>query len=241
MFYLFRLDIQDQEVVCTGLVPYWERQRWWYRLAQVCQRWRSTIFASPSRLDLHLLCTYGTPVADMLTHPPPLRLTIYYFHKRRMTTAEDEKGILLDLQHRDRVRHIRLSLPASLQKIFTAMDEQFPILGWMYIYSEHCINGDTKLALPSTFQAPPLRNVGLRVVALQIGSPLLTTLVNLVTLALKDIPSSAYSPQVIYSHGFHSCLSWRSSSSGFTPLSPAIMLSLNCQVHRSRHTSHFQT
>jgi hypothetical protein len=166
-------------------------------LAQVCQRWRSIIFASPSRLGLHLLCTYGTPVADMLTHSPPLPLTIFYFWgKHHRTTEEDGKGILLALQHSDRVRDIVLSFQASSrgswEKIITAMNKQFPILQRVHI------RASTKryipFTLPSTFQAPLLRHFTVRWIALPIGLPMFMTTVGLVTLTLDDIPSDAYFP-----------------------------------------------
>jgi hypothetical protein len=199
IFYLIRLDIQDQ-VAIHSIGSNWQwgrRRRWWYKLAQVCRRWRSIIFASPSRLDLHLLCTYGTPVADMLTHSPPLPLTIDYYHKSFVTTvtAKDEKGILLALQHRDRVHHIRLVLPASsLQKVITAMDEPFPILEQMYISSYPRTDHNRNLTLPRTFQAPLLRHLALQTVSPPMGSPSLLTTVGLVTLVLENIPSSAYFP-----------------------------------------------
>ncbi|KAI0276410.1 hypothetical protein BGY98DRAFT_986246, partial [Russula aff. rugulosa BPL654] len=50
---------------------YWVEERWWYRLAHVCQRWRNLILGSATYLGLCLVCTYGTPVADMLAHSPP--------------------------------------------------------------------------------------------------------------------------------------------------------------------------
>jgi hypothetical protein len=53
---------------------------------------------------------------------------------------------------------------------------------------------DARSVLPRTFQAPLLRNFALMTVALPIGSPLLMTTVDLVTLALEEIPSSAYFP-----------------------------------------------
>jgi hypothetical protein len=193
IFYLFRLHIQDEEWNQIRFVLHWKRQRWWYKLAQVCQRWRSIIFASPSRLDLHLLCTYGTPVADMLTHSPPLPLTIYYPDKYRKMTKKDEKCILLALQHRDRVRHIMLAFrTSSWQKVITAMDEQFPTLERMRI--EVPIHGSARLVLPSTFQAPLLRSFTLANVILPIGSTLLMTTVGLVTLILDDIPSVYFAP-----------------------------------------------
>jgi hypothetical protein len=49
----------------------WAGERWRYRLSQ---RWRNLIFRSTSYLDLYLVCTNGTPVADMLAHWPPLPL-----------------------------------------------------------------------------------------------------------------------------------------------------------------------
>jgi hypothetical protein len=193
IFYLIRLDIQDEEACLIDSNWDWGRQRWWYKPAQVCQRWRSIIFESPSRLDLHLLCTYGTPIADMLTHSPPLPLTIYYHSKNRDTTTEDEEGIRLALQLRDRLRRIRLALPASsLRRIITDIDGPFPILERLYILSR--TNGDTSLVLRSTFQAPLLRDFALQTVAVPIGSPFLITRVGLVILCLEDIPSSAYFP-----------------------------------------------
>jgi hypothetical protein len=126
---------------------------------------------------------------DMLAYSPPLPLTIFY---DRETTEEDEEGILLALRHSDRVHYICLGLPSTkLRKIITTMDEQFPILERLYIGS--LAEGDTSLVLPRTFQAPNLRHLALTLVALPIGSPLLTT-TGLVTLALADIPLSAYFP-----------------------------------------------
>jgi hypothetical protein len=193
IFYLFRLDIQDEEWHQMNFVPHWDRQRWWYKLAQVCRQWRSLIYLSPSRLDLHLLCTYGTPVADMLTHSPPLPLTIYYYHNHQETTAEDEEGIRIALRHRDRVHHVRLALPtSSLQNIISVMDEPFPVLERMYIKSQ--TDDDARLALPKTFQAPLLHHFALETVGLQIGCPLFMNTMGLVILALERIPSSLYFP-----------------------------------------------
>ena len=63
--------------------------RWWYKLIHVCRRWRYLIFASASHLGLCLVCTYGTPVADMLAHSPPLPLIIDHSDFARDMTAED--------------------------------------------------------------------------------------------------------------------------------------------------------
>ncbi|KAI0249394.1 hypothetical protein BJV78DRAFT_702552 [Lactifluus subvellereus] len=145
--------------------------------------------------DLHLQCTNGVPIANMLAHSPPLPLAIDYHEEGGEMTEEDEEGILLALRHSDRVHYISLWLPSpKLQKVITTMDEQFPILERLYIHSR--TEGDTSLVLPRTFQAPNLRHLVLSPTALlnPIGSPLLTTTVGLVTLMLLDITPSAYFP-----------------------------------------------
>ncbi|KAI0255458.1 hypothetical protein BJV78DRAFT_674476 [Lactifluus subvellereus] len=163
IFYLYRLGVPDEYNEDGNINANWGDQRWWYKLAQVCQRWRYLILASPSRLDLHLLCTYGVPIANMLAHSPLLPLTIYYWG---VMTEEDEEGILLALRHSDRVHYISLYLPTpKLRKIITTMDEQFPILERLYISStEH----DRSLVLPRTFQAPHLRHLGMWRAALRL-------------------------------------------------------------------------
>ncbi|KAI0245584.1 hypothetical protein BJV78DRAFT_335253 [Lactifluus subvellereus] len=190
IFYLFRLDVLN--AFADGNPSFdWGGQCWWYKLAQVCRRWRYLMLASPSQLDLHLLCTYGVPIANMLAHLPPLPLTIFYLEPDREMTEEDEEGILLALRHSDCVHYIALYSPSpKLRKIITTMDGQFPILECLYIWSP--IEDNTSLVLPRTFQAPHLRHLVLWRFALPIGSPLLTTTVGLVTLAIDDILPSAY-------------------------------------------------
>jgi hypothetical protein len=187
LFYLYQLNVTDGNWSVE-----WRRQRWWYKLAQVCRQWRYLILASPSYLDLHLLCTYGVPVADMLAHSPPLPLTIYYDEPYRGMSAEDEEAVLLALSHRDRVRCIFLDFPAStLRKLITVMDGQFPILERLYVLRWPVA---TIPVFPGTFQAPNLRHLRLWTAPPLIGSPLLTTTAGLVTLRLIQIPTSAHFP-----------------------------------------------
>ena len=169
----------------------WGRERWWYMLTHVCRRWRELILSSASHLGLCLVCTYGTPVAKMLEHSPPLPLIVDCVDQDREMTPQDEEGILLALQKRSRVYRIRLRVPAAkVRKLVVAMDGEFPILEHIHIGPP--TEYHTGLTFPQTFQAPHLRYFLLKTFALPLGSPLLTTAVDLVTLSLNSIPSSAY-------------------------------------------------
>jgi hypothetical protein len=90
---------------------------------------------SASYLGLCLVCTTrGTPLADMLAHSPPLPLIIDYINQDHVTTAEDEEGILLALQHHDRVRRVRLRMPVpNLKKLIMVMEEEYPMVEYLYI------------------------------------------------------------------------------------------------------------
>ena len=101
---------------------------------KVCRRWRYLILGSASHLSLRLVCSPGTPVAEMLAHSPPLPLIISYNAKNLDLTPEDERGIMLALKHRDRVRctDLRISV-TSLRKVMEAIDDQFPILEYMLL------------------------------------------------------------------------------------------------------------
>ena len=156
IFYLYRLDVPDEYDEDGLLNVHWGGQRWWYKLAHVSRWWRYLILASPLRLDLHLLCTHGVPIVDMLVHSPPLPLTINYRDECEMT-KEDEEGILLALGHTDRVHYIDLVLPTPvLRKIITTMDEQFSILERFIIGS--WTEDDTSLVLPR-YKLGPSQNI----------------------------------------------------------------------------------
>jgi hypothetical protein len=79
---------------------------------------------------------------------------------------------------------------SSLQKLITAIDDEFPALEFLYLGppTKH----DSRLILPSTFEAPQLRYLWLNHFASPIGSRLLTTAVGLVRLFLRWIHPSTY-------------------------------------------------
>ena len=164
---------------------------------QVCRRWRYIVLESASYLRLTLVCTRGTPVADMLVHSPPLPIIIDHVDQDYDLATEDEEGIIHALKHRNRVRRIRLrkSVPV-LERLVNSLDGEFTILEYLFVRSqEHVrptIKDDMALNLPETFRAPQVRHLLLMNFAISIGSPLLTTMGNLVTLSLNLIPASAY-------------------------------------------------
>ena len=177
----------------------WNRERWWYRLIQVCRRWRYLVLDSAFHLQVSLVCARGTPVAEMLAHSPPaLPLIVDHIDKEYdVLTAEDEEGIILALQHRDRVRRIRIRKSVSiLQRLVIALDGEFPVLEHLSIddrpFLRPYINYITNLNFPETFRAPHLRDLVLDNFVTPIDSPPLTTMGNLVTLWLTTIPSSGY-------------------------------------------------
>ena len=93
---------------------------------------------------------------------------------------------------RDRVRRVRLGNSGTiLQKLIVAMDEEYPILEYLYITLP--FDDDSMiLRFPETLQAPHLRHLDLQGFAVPIGSPLLTTAVGLVTLILNMVHPSTY-------------------------------------------------
>ena len=125
----------------------------------------------------------------MLAHFPPFPLIIFHDHNNHALTPEDERGIIFALEHRDRVRCICIIISVlSLPKVINAMDDEFPILEYLYVapHTRH----NAHLALPVTFRAPQINLLLLDHFPSPIGSPLLTTATNLVWLVLRWIRPS---------------------------------------------------
>jgi hypothetical protein len=168
--------------------------RWWCKLTHVCRRWRNLILGSASYLGISLVCTYDTPVADMLAHSPPLPIIIDFIYS---TAAEDDEGIILAFERRDRVRSVRLRmLFPNLQNLIMTIDGEYPALE--YLTMEPMTDKDTALMLPETFQTPRLRYLALRGINLPTGPRFLTTATGLVTLSLSTgRPSSYFQPSIL--------------------------------------------
>ena len=171
----------------------WYRERWWYQLVHVCQRWRDLIFRSASHLDLCLVCTFGTPITDMLANSPPFPLIIDYPGQDHPIAAECENEIIFALeQHHERVRRIRLFVPTpNIERLITVIEGEYPILEYL-ILATPIEDKSTGLMLTETFHAPHLRHLQLTGIAIPIGSRLLTTAVGLIVLALNMKHPSGY-------------------------------------------------
>ena len=196
VFYFYRPFLlgedQSEDTRPFGGEGEWVLGRWWYTLAHVCQRWRNVILRSASYLGLSLVCTKGTPVADMLAHSPPFPLLIDHYYDSHSISAEDEEATILALKQRDRVRRIRLNMPpTNLQNLLAAMDGEYPILEYLVIWNR--MDEDwTTLTPPETLQLPSLRHLTLVGFALPIRSRILTTAVGLGTLCLFMYDPSTY-------------------------------------------------
>ena len=157
IFYYCRPMISDEDIV--GIK--WDDECWWYRIAHVCRRWRQLLLVSASHLNIRLVCTYTTPVVDMLAHSPSLSIVIDYGDEEREVTRQDEEGILLALRHRHQVCHIRLCMPiSSIRRLVVGLDGEFPML--RHLYLSPLISDHSGLSFPSTFKAPQLHHFILR-------------------------------------------------------------------------------
>ena len=191
--FLFGEDEDQFSRLWGGSEP-WARGRWWYRLAHVCHRWRSILLGSASYLGISLVCTYGTPVSDMLAHSPHLPLVVDFYRADCNISAEDEEQLILALKQHGRISRVRLL--TDLQKHIVAMDEEYPILEYLIVTTPFGDNS-TILTFPETLQAPHLRHLILSGFSLPIGSRLLTSAVGLVTLDLiMRHPTTYFHPNV---------------------------------------------
>jgi len=166
----------------------WGCERWWYKLASVCRRWRRLILASPSYLGISLVWMSGATIADMLAHSPTFPLIIDHIPMLERDNAKIEERLFLALKHRDRVSRIRIWVDdfPPWERLTEAISEEFPLLEYLYLRPLARVN--TNLSLPSTLRAPHLRHLVLLGFAFPIGSPLLA---GLVTLTIESINLSA--------------------------------------------------
>jgi hypothetical protein len=186
VFDYHRLDALDY-----SLFGPWE----WHRLAHVCQRWRSLIFASPRRLDLRLVYTYKRPVGKTLDCWPALPIALWYprLVLWRPLAAADEDNVISALKYSDRIREINLTMTSSLlEKLIALVQEPFPALEYLRMGSQEMLGS---VVLPNDFLggfAPRLRHIDLSGTAFPSLPRLLLSTRDLVSLQLDEIPDTGY-------------------------------------------------
>ena len=158
---------------------------------------------SPRRLDLTLLCTYGTPVRKHLGCLPPVPVIVDYLtfsHLALRPAPNHEDDVIAALEQPNRVRSIKLTVTSHLLEMMAlAMQESFPALTTLWLSSED----RNAPVLPDAFSIGPAPHL-LQILLEGISFPALPTLLlsanNLVDLQLKDIPQSGYiSPDAMVS------------------------------------------
>ena len=170
----------------------------WITLAHVCRRWRTVVFQSPLRLDLHLDCTPKTRARDTLEIWPPLPLVIHYNCRNDNETIVVD-NIIAALEHNHRVRQIELFWFSGPEWEYVAnsaaMRKPFPELtDLMLMADEYDESGPI---LPDSFlggTAPRLESLHLELVPFPGLPRLLLSATHLVYLQLDDIPRSGYIP-----------------------------------------------
>ena len=141
---------------------------------------------------MHIVCTRGTPKADMLDHLPTVPLLLEYLNNDTLP-EQDELWIYHILRLPDRVRYISLNLPPStLDKIVVLMDKHFPVLEDLSLLFTATVQNSHPLTLPKAFLAPNLRRLTLPGISPPRRLWVLTSTISLVTLNLSNIQISSY-------------------------------------------------
>jgi len=186
----------------SGCIVFHNLNMWdWQELARVCRRWRSIIFASPQRLELHVICGPSTPTRTSLDIWPPFPIAVCYpkrvgYYASAVPVGDHKEkeleNVIAALENHDRIAFIDLiefSGPA-MKRFVAVMLRQFVALAHLRLYLEE----RTALVLPEAFlggSAPRLQSFELYGIAFP-SLPRLFLSNNLVYLSLKKIPASGY-------------------------------------------------
>ncbi|KAH9170520.1 hypothetical protein EDB89DRAFT_2187600 [Lactarius sanguifluus] len=175
----------------------WQEKLEWHKLAQVCRRWRTIIFASQHRLGLWLLCTPKTSVARIIDLWPNFRIVV---RDTPMCLFLDD-NITAALQQRDRVCEISLHVNGLLfERVSQLVQGSFPLLEHLSLRSGEKM----ERVLPSTSldgSAPRLRILWLNGITFPALPRLLSSARDLVNLQIRQrVPSTEYiSPEALVS------------------------------------------
>jgi hypothetical protein len=167
----------------------------WHRLAQVCRRWRSVVFAYPRHLDLRIVSTYDKPIRNVPKFWPALPVIIWYPHRQTAShpilSAEDNISDIF--KNPARICEIDLDItPSMLVKFASSLEKSFPALDHLRLRSQ---NSTYAIVLPDKFldgSAPRLRVLHLKFIAIPMLPRILSSSKNLISLRLEDITLAGY-------------------------------------------------
>jgi hypothetical protein len=174
--------------------------RWysWPTLAQVCQRWRHVVAASPRYLGLQIFSLTGRSASGMMSGWPALPIIISHIGGSPGTEGVDH--VTAALEHNNRVIRIWLdNVPSWQLEIFVpAMQKPFPELTSLHIAAQYHFRSLTPLPVfPDSFlggSAPSLRSLHLDGIPFPGLLNLLSSSHHFVDIGLLDIPSSVHIP-----------------------------------------------
>ena len=177
---------QFYKLACGPDSSEWQKE--WHKLAHVCRRWRTIIFASQHGLDLRLLCTPKTSIEMTLDLWPTFPIVVQYAYGS--LSPDDRDNITTVLQQNDRICEIDLDLYHPLSENESRiMQETFPLLECLTLCSWQGEN----LVLPDTFlngSAPHLSALHLYGIDFPALPQFLSSASDLVDLLLHRIPST---------------------------------------------------
>ena len=168
----------------------------WKTLTQVCRRWRQIIFASPRRLELHVVCTNSIPTGTMDLWPT---LPIIVIHNPLDTLGNENIGDAIHIasaKYRGRITRIHLTNinDAELEYLEAVMQQPFPALRHFCLECHPLDFFSVLPPLPDTFLGgftPRLRSLILEGVSLPTF-PRFALSTHIVELRLVNIPPSGY-------------------------------------------------
>jgi len=167
----------------------WNHRHRWYKLLQVCRRWRYVTLEWKSRLKLRIQCNFANRRTTILSHLTQIPLIISFkFHARNPPLSK--KKLLLALQNPDRVSSVSIDhwCLGDLE-LRRALDNTFPMLDILSLSEDYGCR-----VLPDNFVAPHLRVLHLQNITISRGSLLLANATNISSLRLESIPSFDYFP-----------------------------------------------
>ena len=175
----------------------------WQTLVHVCRRWRSVVFGSPRRLNLHVVCSNETLASKTLDIWPAFPIVIRCDDILPIYNLDNIVVILKHREFRNRVHQITITFASSslLEIVLEAMQAPFPELTHLWLWPNQNTGPVLGPVVPDSFlggSASRLRSFNLYQISFPGLPNLLLLATHLATLRLCGIPHSGYfSPEAL--------------------------------------------